>query len=463
MELRQPGRRSRAVVERLPLLAQRAARPSLDTNFGDRAMSGNRSVVHTALLITALLGVVGSAWARDSLDSLLTPYLDRYGLPAVAAAVVKEGKIVAAGAVGTRRAGERISVTVNDRFHFGSDTKAMSALLAATFVEAGKLRWESTLADVFPELAEKMDPGLRRVTLLQFLSHTSGVPGDNDLFGDLLEKSMLQGGNLDEMRYWLVKEWSRQPLAAEPGTKFAYANLNYVIVGTMIERVSGKTWDELITERIFTPLGLRTAGLGGQASLGKIDAPLGHRRIDGKPKAFLAGPSSDNPLVVGPAGIVHMSVLDFARWAGWNAGEGRRGPKLVRPETLKKLHTPVISFEIPNAATGTPSTGKYALGWVEAAVDWAPELLLTHTGSNTMNLAQIWLEPKRDFAMVTLTNIGDAQADQALKALARELYAKFGSPKRAGEGRPFDGRLGSAASGFLPSISWLTSRVHGTK
>lgn len=437
-----------AFVERLLTLAQLAVRSSLDANFGDCSMPGNWSLARAALFTMALLGAVGSASARDSLDSLLTLYLDKYGLPALAAAVVKDGKVVAVGAVGTRRAGEKIPVTVNDRFHLGSDTKAMTALLAATFVEAGKLRWESTMADVFPELAEKMDSGLRRVTLVQFLSHTSGVPSDNDVFVDLLGKAMLQDGNLDEMRYWLVKEWSMQPLVSEPGTKFAYANMNYVIAGSMIERVGGKTWDELITERIFTPLGLHTAGLGCQATLGKVDAPLGHFMIDGKPKALLAGPNGDNALVVGPAGIAHMSVLDFARWAGWNAGEGKRGPKLVRPETLKKLHTPVISFEIKNAAPGTPSSGKYALGWGEVAVDWAPEPLLTHTGSNERNLAQIWIEPQRDFAMVTVTNIGGAKADQALKALARELYAKFGSPKRAGKGGPLDFRLGWAPSGL---------------
>jgi CubicO group peptidase (beta-lactamase class C family) len=212
------------------------------------------------------------------------------------------------------------------------------------------------------------------------------------------------------------------------------------------ERVGGKTWDELIREGIFTPLGLRTAGLGGQATLGKVDAPLGHLMIDGKPKAVLASPNGDNPMVVGPAGIVHMSVLEFARWAGWNAGEGKRGPKLVRPETLKKQLSSVISFEIKNAATGTPSSGKYGLGWGEAAVDWAPEPLLTHTGSNNMNLAQIWIESGRDFAMVT--NIGGAKADKGLKALARELHAKF-APKRAGKGGPFDFRLRWAPSGLL--------------
>src|SRR4051812_33342367 len=77
---------------------------------------------------------------------------------------------------------------------------------------------------------EGMDPGLRRVTLEQLLSHTSGIPSDNDAFGDLLGKAMTQDGNLDEQRYWLVRRWGTQPLESEPGTKFAYANMNYTIV-----------------------------------------------------------------------------------------------------------------------------------------------------------------------------------------------------------------------------------------
>src|SRR4029453_18458701 len=96
--------------------------------------------------------------------------------------------------------------------------------------------------------------------------------------------------------------------------------------------------------RVFVPLDLRSAGLGPQASLGRVDAPLGHAMVDGKPKAFLAGPNGDNPLILGPAGIAHMSVLDFARWAGWHAGEGTRGPPLVKAETLRTLHRPGTSM-----------------------------------------------------------------------------------------------------------------------
>jgi len=378
----------------------------------------------------------GSAGAQASLNAMLAPFLARYELPALAAAIVKDGKVVAVGAVGTRKAGANIPVAVNDRFHLGSDTKAMTALLAAMFVEAGQLRWDVTIAEVFPALAEKMDPGLGRVMLTQLLSHTSGIPSDNDVFGELLEKAMLQDGNLDELRYWLMQQWSMQPLASEPGTQFAYANMNYIIVGAMVERVGGKTWEELITERVFTPLGLRSAGLGPQATLGKIDAPLGHVVIGGQTKFFLAGPNGDNPLIIGPAGNAHMSILDFARWAGWNAGEGKRGPKLVRPETLKRLHTPVISMpERKDAAPGTPTRGRYALGWGELIMDWAPEPLLYHGGSNQKNLAHIWLEPRRDFAMVLVTNISGSKADEALFTLAPELYGRFAVQKRAREGR----------------------------
>jgi CubicO group peptidase (beta-lactamase class C family) len=398
-------------------------------------MPCDRSLICTVVVATVLVGATGPVRAQASLDAVLEPYLARYELPALAAAAVVDGKVVAAGAVGTRRTGAKLPVTINDRFHLGSDTKAMTALLAAVFVESGKLRWDSTLADILPDLIEKGDRALSRVTLEQFLSHTSGIPGDNDAVVELVDKAMLREGNLDEARSWLVGQWGKRPLESKPGTRFTYANMNYVIAGAMIERVGGKSWEELITERVFAPLGLRSAGLGPQARLGKIDAPLGHKVIEGKTKAFLAGPSGDNPLVLGPAGTAHMSVLDFARWAGWNAGLGKRGPMLVKPETLRKLHTPVI--EMPgkkDAAPGTPSRGKYGLGWGEVPVDWAPRPLGFHGGSNEMNLAHIWLDPRRDFAMVVMTNIGGAKADKALFALAPELYAKF-APKREGAGQ----------------------------
>ncbi len=120
-----------------------------------KAVLSVRSVrrVLAALAITLQTSV---AWAQVSLDGLLEPVRRRHGLPALAAAVVVRGEVVALGTVGTRRSDAPIPVTVHDRFHLGSCTKAMTALLAAIAVERGLLRWDSTLAELIPELRTTM-------------------------------------------------------------------------------------------------------------------------------------------------------------------------------------------------------------------------------------------------------------------------------------------------------------------
>jgi CubicO group peptidase (beta-lactamase class C family) len=375
-----------------------------------------------------------------SLDHLLQPYLAHYNLPALAAAVVVSGSVVAAGAIGTRRAGTNTPVTLDDRFHIGSCTKAMTALVAATFVEEGALRWDSTIGEVFPELAETMNLGLRGVTLEQLLSNSSGIPSDNETISRLFVQSyeistqflidLLDGPtvsyddglNLDGVRYWLLQQWSQQPhpLQSPPGSRYAYSNLGFIIAGAMLERTGDATWEELVVARLFEPLGLETAGFGPQASVGRVNAPLPHfLQSDGTLMPILGGPGADAPLVVGPAGTVHLSILDFAAWAGWNAGEGRRGPALVRSETLRKLHTKIIDIPPPPADAG------YGLGWGIQPYPFSPQPFVIHTGSNDMNFAAILLQPKRDFAMVLATNVYSEEVSTLLSIVAEQLYRRF--------------------------------------
>jgi CubicO group peptidase (beta-lactamase class C family) len=199
--------------------------------------------------------------------------------------------------------------------------------------------------------------------------------------------------------------------------------MGYMLAGAMLERVTRQTWEELIVERVFEPLQLKSAGLGPQSRLGRVDAPLGHEPREGAdPKPLLAGPDGDNPEVMGPAGTAHMSVLDFAQWAGWNAAKGSRTPFAIKPETFHKLHTPIIDLRPnPAAAAGTPSAGSYGFGWLTIRVPFSPKPLLFHGGSNELNVADIFVQPEYDFGMVLMTNVGGRKADDALKALSAEL------------------------------------------
>ena len=384
----------------------------------------------TVLRCCAALLVIGSSLVLQqnvvegqTINHKLEPYLKSGNLPAVAAAVVERGVLTEYGAVGTRKMGAEIPVTIHDKFHLGSDGKAMTATIAAMMIEEGKLKWDSTLGDVFPELKKSMAPGVEKVTLEQLLSHTSGMRADDENLMKLLKDAFDVDGDLNDQRYWLLKESVKLPLVAKPSKAWAYNNRGYTIAGAMIERVSGKSWDELIVERIFEPFELTTAGLGTQSTLGKIDAPLGHMvQKDSKVKSYMAGPNADNSLILGPAGTLHLSILDLATWAGWNAGNGTRMPcNIVKPETVEKIHTPVFTIKGDNRP-GTPPEGKYAHGWGWVSVDWAPYPLLYHGGSNGKNLAQIFIDKKKDIAIVVMTNIGGKQADTALRGIAKELY-----------------------------------------
>ena len=186
-------------------------------------------------LVAMLASSIVVAAEPQSLDRTLEPYLKQFGLPALAAAVFKDGVVTVSGAVGTRRTGEEIPVRIDDRFHIGSDSKAFTSLLAGQFVEGRKLRWDSTPAEVFPELKSKMNAEFAKITLEQLLSHSSGL-SDKSLV-DLVYRSYQQDGNMDEVRYWMVKETAPKSLDHARGSKFDYCNLGYTIAGSMLERI----------------------------------------------------------------------------------------------------------------------------------------------------------------------------------------------------------------------------------
>ena len=327
--------------------------------------------MHSPLRVVALvlagaaLALPAPAWTQaQSLDAQIEPVRVKYGLPALAAAVVKKGEIVAAGAVGVRVHGTNMGVTIDDRFHLGSDTKAMTATLAGILVDDGKLRWSSTIGEVLGADVPGMNQKLATITLEQLLSHSSGIPSDTKDMAAAYFNTDAFDYNLAALRLRALAAWRHNEPKEPQGSPFQYANFGYIIAGAMIEKAAGVPWEQLIVEKIFAPLGLRTAGLGAQATPGKLDAPVGHQ-IDeqGKITPMLWGVAADAPPMLGPAGTAHMSILDFAHWAGWNSGQGRRGPAIVTSQTLKLIHAPHVKTpRIENPRPGTPQTGEYAFG-----------------------------------------------------------------------------------------------------
>jgi CubicO group peptidase (beta-lactamase class C family) len=175
----------------------------------------------------------------------------------------------------------------------------------------------------------------------------------------------------------------------------------------MIERVTNMDWETAITQKLFVPLKMTSVGFGGLGTLGMIDQPWGHLTAD---KAVASnGPDADNPPILGPAGRVHCTIQDWALFIEDQLRGARGEPGLLSPQSYEILQN-------------THFGGHYALGWIVANRDWAGGKALTHTGSNTMYLADVWIAPQKNFAILVCTNEGQdsfTAADQAVAGIIK--------------------------------------------
>jgi CubicO group peptidase (beta-lactamase class C family) len=236
-----------------------------------------------------------------ALAAILEPIRVKYHLPALAGAIFTRDRVVAMAAVGVRKAGTDIPVTTNDLWHLGSDTKAMTAMLVGTFVAEKKLSWDDKVISYFPELALKVPPAIKEITIRQVLWHQAGLSENLSAWS-----RVFLSGTPSQQRQMAVAAILESP-AYTPGT-FHYANNDYILIGAILEKISGKPWEDLMRERIFVPLHMDSAGFGGTGTVGQIDQPWPHF-ASGIPSPS-NGPDADNPAYMGPCGSVHLSMTD---------------------------------------------------------------------------------------------------------------------------------------------------------
>lgn len=332
--------------------------------------------------------------------------------PALGAAnaQVKDGRVVLDEAVdGTLLIGEAEAVKTGQIWHVGSITKSMTATLVARLVERGLIAWDMPLADAFGTQAPDMNPAYRPATLAQLMSGRSGMPtniGMGDFFGHVAS---------DQTPTERRVEWVRQALKMAPenevGKGYVYPNNGYVLAGALCERLTGKTYETLMAEEVFGPLGLTSAGFGPP----KLGNPQGHRKAVLGNRLVPVGveEGADNPAAMSPAGRAHMTLTDLARFAlAHSLGHQGLQTDYLRQETWRFLHTP------PPPLEAGPETGNhYAFGWVKQR-----DGTLWHNGSNTYWYAEAAFNPSKSKAAAACANLAGTEA-----AVARVLDAGLAS------------------------------------
>lgn len=360
--------------------------------------------VFVCLWIAAGPAVVG-AGEQEDISTSVEAVIEGSPLPAMAVAVIADGELKAAGAAGVRVQGSPAKAMVSDKFHLGSLTKSMTAVVTAMFVEEGKLSYDTAIVEVLKDW--EVHPDFQQVTVRQLLSHRAGFP--NFPSDDLWQMAWRTEGTDAERRLPFVKGILAKAPAYKPGTRFLYSNLGYAVVGAMLEQISGESYESLMKSRLFEPLSLESAGFGAPGENGKTAQPFGHVVENGAVVPVNPLPGGDNPPAIAAAGRVHMSVTDLAEYARFHLG--KTGTELLNADSRQKL------YEVEG--------DDYALGWIVTQRPWAGGTALTHSGSNTMFYATLWIAPEKDFAVAVVTNYGGPEAAQKCDQAVGLMIQKF--------------------------------------
>ena len=387
------------------------------TEDGRESFLGSFNAYHTSDRVAIDLG------------GYLTDAVDEGKSPALLAAVIDREGVRGVGAAGVRKQGSPEEVTVNDLVHLGSLTKSMTSTMLATLVVDGTFSrgWGTTIADVFPELLAEIHDDYHSVELSQLVRMRGGIARD-------AEDWWSYPGNTDvvQRRYAIVRDNLRKSPAGSAG-EFLYSNLSYMIAASMAEKLTGKNWETLMEERVFTPLGMVTAGFGAPGAPGAVDQPWGHRR---NTRGAWRPNQHDNNPALGPAGTVHVSIEDWAKYIRlWFVDES---PAILDRSTLDGLVT--------------PDSGNYAAGWTVVRRDWAGGVALTHTGSNLNWYAVLWIAPNRGFAVLAVANSGETDLDKTFRFLDSIVYSLIVNEAPASGARLVGG--GAGLNAMYPTVDF---------
>ncbi len=319
----------------------------------------------------------------QQIDGVVAEAIEQGRLPGAVVLVVHQGKIVFRKAYGLRsKQPAEVRMTVDTVFDLASLTKPIAtATSIMVLVEQGKFRLSDRVARHLEDFGQG---GKERITVEQLLLHTSGLIADNPV-----------GDYKDGRKKALERMCRLQPLT-EPGVKFLYSDVNFILLGELVERISGESLDVFARKHVFEPLGMRETTFRPEKALAERAAPTEKR--DGRwmrgevhdPRAYLLGG------VAGHAGLF-STADDLAVFAQMILNQGSyAGQRILRPATVRLMTTP---RPVPG--------GLRALGWdvrTRFSSNRGDGFSADSFGHTGFTGTSIWIDPSSQTAVIFLSN-----------------------------------------------------------
>jgi CubicO group peptidase (beta-lactamase class C family) len=343
-------------------------------------------------------------------DDLMLRLMSMDNVSGVALMLIKDGRIVLEKGYGFRDLESHAPVTTATLFNIGSISKSFTALGIAQLVDQHQVELDAPVIKYIPDLRLSDPRAAQAVTLRQLLSHTSGLPPDDQW-----------PQQVPATREGIVSEFANMPITAQPGTRFQYCSRCIVLAAYVLERITGQSWEAYTRAHIFEPLGMTAASFGplGLEQAADRAQPYRHDAVLGEVPVPWGRLQYLEPL--GPAGGIDANIDEMARYALLQLDDGTiSGHQVLSAQMMAELHRPEIAVGPDWTPAARTEDMHYALGWFTASVRGVN--LVFHNGANPGFRAAIFLMPSTKAGVVILTN-GESErfTDAATRGLLEQL------------------------------------------
>jgi CubicO group peptidase (beta-lactamase class C family) len=322
---------------------------------------------------------------QQKLQPVLERVIQEQTLPGFAIAVVEDNRVAYAAGFGVRNLDRKDDpITTRSLFHMASITKPFVATALMQLVNKGKIDLDAPVVKHLPYF-RMADERYTTITVRQLVSHTSGMPDVDDYEWD---KPQYDDGALE----LYVRSLNALNLEFEPGERFRYSNIAFEILGDVIAKASGETFENYVQRHILEPLKMKDSTLLVRQADPRLLA-WGHERLEnGSPFPSKVYPYNRKHT---PSSNLHANALDMARWVMVNLNRGELdGVRILEPSTYNLMWTPTVVRSTPARVCG--------ISWFLG--EYRGHKLVEHGGSDTGFRTGLALLPERKIGVVWMTN-----------------------------------------------------------
>lgn len=328
-----------------------------------------------------------------------------YNIPEISYAVIDDKSILEIAALGRHSIVLPDSATLNDRFHIGSNTKAMTGFIIAKYVENGKLKWTTKFFDLFPKWKEKCKADYANITLQDLLSHKAEIQpfqGEGDP-----EIPDFKGTNQEKREQFGQFVLTLEPVKLDKQNPFIYSNAGYTLATLMLEKVTGKSWEQLVEKVFNKDLKLNV----------KFSWPENQKRKDTWGHSFENGKLKPIPSTTGyhldftePAGDLNIKLKDYIKFIQLNLRGLKGDDNYLKAKTYAFIHKGVEN---------------YSIGWFNIYEN--NKELSTHSGTAGTYYTLVHIDRLKNIAYIIFTNSYNDDTKQGVRLLMRKLKENYGS------------------------------------